>query len=183
MSRLMELLAGVEAGLKAPSPALFRDVRVQIDPVDLEDIAKQSFRTPAARVVFAEGRSIRNPDRSLNLDCGLAVAVMARREGDRPADVIVADLLIAAAGLVDNNRWGLTRIGFPRDLVFRVVVEPGVENKGLSIGLLVFRQRLVRVTPGLDAARGLVADDGTAMRSDEVLPPEHLRDELDGGGP
>lgn len=183
MSRLMELLAGIEAGLKAPSPALFRDVRVQLDPVDLEDVAKQSFQTPAARVVFAEGRSIRNPDRSLDLDCGLAVAVMARREGDRPADVIVADLLIAVAGLIDNNRWGLTRLGFPRDLVFRVVVEPGAETKGLSIGLLVFRQRLHRVTPGVDAARSLVVDDGTAMRSDEALPPQHLRDEIYGDQP
>ena len=163
MNRIQSYLDSVEAALKAVKAGgkpVFNDVRVQLDPFDLEDVLKQSFKAPAARVLLARWKFHRNPDRALDIICDMAIAVVTKRQGNQAADTLALDLSVVVHELVDGNRWGQTSITAPADLTARVAVQPSIENKGLSIVLLGFQQKLLRVTGGEPRVHGLVLEDG-----------------------
>lgn len=157
MNRVQAYLDAVETALKGATPA-FADVRVQLDAIDEEDITRQGFQTPAARVILMRGLPVRNPDRSIDVDLAIGVAVMAQAEGRQRPEEVALDAMMGALALIDNNRFGLKDIGFPRDLQFRGAL-PAAETKGISVLVLAYQQRLLRVTEGVAMARGPIGGD------------------------
>lgn len=172
MNRVQAYLDAVEAALKASTAPKFLDVRVQLEAIDEEDITRQSFGTPAARVILLRGVPARNPDRSLDVDLAMGIAILARADKGISAEEAALDSTIGTLALIDNNRFGLTSISLPRDLQFRAALA-STESKGLSVVVMTYQQRLLRVTEGVPMARGLVGPDGKALPPEEVrLPPD-----------
>lgn len=175
MSRLSAYLDAVEAGLKAAPSLGLRDVKPQLDAVDLEDIGRQSFVTPAARIVLVSAASSRNPDRSLDLDCTIVIAVLARAEPGLTADQAAVELGVNVLCRVDGQRWGLQDIRFPQDVAMRPALQ-AAETKGITVVVVAFRQTLLRVLPGIPAARGLVDPDGFPLPVEQVHLPDAIAD-------
>lgn len=195
MSRIITLLEAVAACLReakgADNRAVFTDVRIQLDPYDLEDVTKESFRAPAARVLFTTAKPLPNATGGLNLDCTVTIAIISRREG-RPnpelasADAAALDLCLFASQLITNDPYfGLGKLQAAQIEGLKVAVSEKANEKGLAVTLVLFRSTLLDVV----VERSLIAAAAETGRN--PFRPDSLSingvdvpaDELAGGQP
>jgi len=152
--RVTELLDAIAAALR--NSKLFADVRVHLDPYDLEDITVESFKPPAARVLFTVGKPIHRANGSMDLDCTVSLAIITKRAG-RPdpafasADVTALNLTLATCQIVQNDPYfGLGKLTAAQVDGFKVAVSEKANEKGLAITVIIFHSTLLTVVEERD---------------------------------
>lgn len=130
--------------------ALFEDVRVHLDPYEIEDVTKESFKAPAARIVFAIGNTEPEAEGGLSLRLRWIVAIITRREGRADpsflsADAKSLDLARAAAQLItDDAYFGQVQATAAEIKALKVALSELSSKHGLAITLLECEARLLR---------------------------------------
>ena len=98
--RLTTYLDAVASALR--QAGRFADVRIHLDLFDLDDVLKETFRTPAARIIWAGGKPEPGANGGVDLASSIVIAVICRREGrpdpqftsaDRSALTLSIDLI------------------------------------------------------------------------------------------
>lgn len=186
MSRVQILLDAVAAMLSAAVTSdckIFADVRVQLDPYDLEDVTRESFRSPAARVLFTVGKPIPKATGGLDLECTVSIAIISSRSGRADptvasADAKALDLALMVSQLIaDDPYFGLGRMTAAQIEGFKVAVSEKANERGLAITLVMFKATLLDVVierPIIAAAaetgRNPWLPDQLAINNGEVEP-------------
>lgn len=171
--RLTEFLDAVATALRNSN--LFVDVRVHLDPYDLGDVTVESFKAPAARVLFTVGKPAHRANGSMDLDCTVSIAVITKRTGRADpafasADVAALNLTLAACQVVqDNPYFGLGKLTAAQVEGIKVAVSEKANEKGLAITVILFRSTLLEVVIEREAIGQLI---GTRLPGPAVeLPP------------
>lgn len=146
--RIETYLEAVRTALEAP--AIFKSIRVHLDPYDLEAALKESFRTPAARVIFGLGQPEPEAEGGLSLRLVFAVVVIASREGRQnpdfaSADAASLDLAQQVAQLVaDDPYFGQGKVKAAETRGLKVAVSEKTSQQGLAITVMEFEAVLLR---------------------------------------
>jgi hypothetical protein len=171
MSRIMALLEAVAGMLRAAKlpdhRPLFSDVRVQLDPYDLDDVTRESFRAPASRVLFTTAKPVPRAIGTMDLECLVTIAVITKREGRPNSEVATADAsaldyaLVVAQLVADDPYFGLGKLTAVQVEGLKVAVSEKANEKGLAITLVLFRTTLLEVV----LERNLVAQAAETGRA------------------
>jgi hypothetical protein len=159
--RLQALLDAIAASLQGPQ--LFPDVRLHLDPYDISDVLKESFRPPAGRIFVLKMEPALRPGGESDVELTLAVAAIAGRSG-RPdpatasADRQAMALIMAAAAKIQSDPYfGQAQITAARLEGFRVATSEKSNDKGLAITLLTFSTTILAAIPEWSAIGGVMA--------------------------
>ena len=157
--RLQDYLAAVVATLKASG--LFLDVRVQLDAYAFDDVLKENFRTPAARVFVLKCEPEEHLSSGFNINMSLGLVVITKREG-RPdfeiatADMAAVSLVMDLAAYVQANRYfGLCQLTAAKLEGFRMVASESSTKGGVAITMLQISSTLLDMIPAWDGAAQL----------------------------
>lgn len=168
-SRIEGWLNGLRAALEEAS--LFVDVRVHLDPYDIEEALKESFRTPAARVVFGLGQPEAEASGGMALRLVGAVVIITGREGRAnpvlaSADARALELSQAVAQRIAETPYlGQARAGAAQVTGIKVALSEKTGKDGLAITVVEIEGRLHDWV----AVRDPIADLFSGIRPDE--PP------------
>lgn len=159
--RITAYLEALATRLKTPGP--FVDVRNHLDLFDLEDALKESFRTPAARVIFAGGKPLPGADGGVDLEARIVVAVITKREG-RPAPLFAsADIaaLTLGANLISlvnaDPYFGQPKVTALTPAGFKVAVSEKASKDGIAISLVELAVTFLRIAEGYDPVKTMFA--------------------------
>lgn len=147
--RIVDLLNAVAETLRTSEK--FDNVRVQLDPYDLEDVVKESFQPPTARVLFSLAKPIHRAPGSVDLECAVTVAIITARTGRADpnfasADIAALDLALQTSQLInDDPYFGLTGLTAAVLDGFKVAVSEKANDKGLAITIVMFKTTLLEV--------------------------------------
>lgn len=149
--RLQALLDAILAALTGTG--LFPDARLHLDPYDISDVMRESFKPPAARLFVLKMEPALAADETADVELSLAVAAIAGRTG-RPdptkasADQAALGLILRTASLIRSDPYfGQAQLTAARLEGFRVAVSEKSNDKGLAITLLTFSTTLLRMIP------------------------------------
>ena len=181
-TRIVGYFEGVRAALAAATAEgqpLFRDVRVHLDPFDLDAIFAETFQTPAARVIFGQGKPDANADGGFDLVVTGIVAVIAKRSG-RPdpaiasADAGALSLALDVASLIAVDPYfGLGRVTAAQVGGIKVALPEKSTKEGMAVVLVEFESRLLRLVapwPQADALFTPTAPPRTATVTVDGAP-------------
>lgn len=181
--RIVTFLDAIAAKIRESN--LFLDVRTQLDPYDLADVTLESFRAPAARILFTTAKPVPRAVGSFNLDCIVTIAIIAKRQGRQTtefasADLAALDLALAVSQLVNNDPYfGLGQLTAAILDGFKVAVSETANAKGLAITVVMFRSTLLDVVVERDIiGESIGTRDGTDI---ELAPDLHELMESDDG--
>lgn len=158
--RLQALLDAVATSLQGPQ--LFPDVRLHLDPYDISDVLKESFRPPAGRIFVLKMEPSLRPGGESDIELTLAIAAIAGRTGRADTTVASADrkalaLIMAAASKIHSDPYfGQAQITAARLEGFRVATSEKSNDKGLAITLLTFSTTLLAAIPEWSAIAALM---------------------------
>lgn len=161
--RIVAYFEAVRAVLAAAGGAqpMFRDVRVHLDPFDIDAIFAETFQTPAARVIFGQGKPEPNADDGFDLPVTVIVAVIASRTG-RPdpqiasADASALSRALDVAGLIGADPYfGLGRVGAARTTGIKVALSEKSTKEGMAVVLVEIEARLLRLVAPWPQAEAL----------------------------
>lgn len=149
--RLQALLDAIAASLQGPQ--LFPDVRLHLDPYDISDVMKESFRPPAGRIFVLRMEPSLRPGGASDVELYLAVAAIAGRTGRADIATASADrramaLIMAAASKIQSDPYfGQVQVTAARLDGFRVATSEKSNEKGLAINLLTFSITILAAIP------------------------------------
>jgi hypothetical protein len=149
--RLQDYLEAVTGAIEASG--LFVDVRLHLDPYGIDDVLKENFKVPAARVFLLKMETPAQASSARDLKVTIAVAVVAGREG-RPdpriasADIAAMGLVIDVAALIHADPYfGLAMLTQAQVEEMRIAVSEKSSGKGLAITLLQATSTLLKLIP------------------------------------
>lgn len=167
MSRLTAHLSAIEdwvTALQFNGASLVTECHRQLDLIDAEDVARQSFRAPAAFLVMPRLRLVDRPDGGRDAECWLAIAIACRSNASA-GDADALDRLIALLAAIDDQTFGQVACSTPDQIEGRPVLQSSVETKGVAVVAVTFRQLLYRVVAPPPAAMGLIGATGVGGQS------------------
>ena len=147
---------------------LFADVRNHLDLFDLEDALKESFRTPAARIIFVAGKPVICADGGVDCRGHLVIAVITRREG-RPdpefasADAAALTRAFDTISAINADPY----LGQPKvtPLVptgLKVALSEKNSKEGLAVVAVEFEMAFLRLSPPWSAITAISAPGAPA---------------------
>jgi hypothetical protein len=145
-SRIEAWLNALRAAIEGTG--LFQDVRVHLDPYDIEEVLKESFKPPAARVVFGLGQPEPEASGGLGLRMVAAIVIITGREG-RPdpalasADARALELSqVVAQHVADAPYLGQARSAAVQVTGLKVALSEKTSKQGLAITVIEIEGRL-----------------------------------------
>lgn len=147
---------------------LFADVRNHLDLFDLEDALKESFRTPAARIIFVAGKPVICSDGGVDCRGHLVIAVITRREG-RPdpefasADAAALTKAFDTISAINADPYlGQSRVTPLVPTGLKVALSEKNSKEGLAVVAVEFEMTFLRLSPAWSAIAA-IATPGTPI--------------------
>ena len=161
--RITSYLTALRTRLEAAN--LFRDIRNHLDLFDLEDVLKENFKCPAARVIFVSGRPEPNAGGGIDCPASIVIAVIARREG-RPdplfasADQAALTLAFDLISAVNRDPYfGQTKVAPATVRAVKVAVSEKTSKDGVAIVLIEFGMSFMSIADAYDPVKALLSGD------------------------
>ncbi|WP_425086994.1 hypothetical protein [Stappia sp.] len=150
MSRINAFRSAVETTFKAALPTL-KSCELQLGRFDLDELERNSIRTPGLRIGVLRAPVQSNADGSydLPLECA-AFAIVQGSEPARDNDAwAMAEAVLAI--LSPRQRFGLDNIGAPSKLRIAPVLSGKMDRRGVSVVAVEWTQVLRNATAGVFA--------------------------------
>jgi hypothetical protein len=178
MTRLASHLDAIEAwvtSLQSGGKPLVVECRRQLDLVDAEEIARVSFRSPAAFLVLPRFRLASRADGGKDCEIWVVLALASRARPGASADADVIDRVITAAVALEGTTFAASLCSGVNDIECRPVLSTAIETKGLAVAALSFRQTLYRVVEPPRETLGLAGATGAGAPRPGCVPQPFQR--------
>jgi hypothetical protein len=148
MSRINAFRTAVEATFRAALPVL-KSCELQLGRFDLDELERNSIRTPGLRIGVLRAPVQSNADGSYDLPLECAVfAITQGPEPDRDNDAwAMAEAVLAV--LSPRQRFGLEKIGAASKLRIAPVLSSKMDRRGVSVVAVEWTQVLRDLTAGV----------------------------------
>jgi hypothetical protein len=160
--------------------AQFDNVRLQLDPYAIDDVLKENFKVPAARLFLLKSDPSLNATSSCDMDMVLAVAIIAGRSGRPDPKLASADLEASGlafdvmAGINADPYLGMAQLTAVKIDGFRPVLSEKSNDKALAIVIVQLSTTLLQIIPErplvavvLDATRS--SSTGLTLNADPLI--------------
>ena len=164
-TRVTSYLGAIKTALDATS--MFQNVRIHVDPFDMADVLKETFKTPAARVIFALGKPEANADGGYDCRLHFVIAVITGRTGRPAPDMASAD--DAAMTLTFDTMSAITadpyfnqvKVSPAKPTAVRVAISEKNSKEGLAIVVVEYQALMLKMVPAWPEISAMFTAGGT----------------------